>query len=68
MNSEEFRETFLRTTEKDPPRPRWQRRWWKPTLEGKKDLRLGRRKKPQETIPQGQKELWEMSKQQKRRG
>ena len=26
MNSEEFRETFLRTTEKDPPRPRWRER------------------------------------------
>ena len=26
MNSEEFRETFLRTTEKGPPRPRWRER------------------------------------------
>ena len=26
MNSEEFRETFLRTTEKGPPRPRWRGR------------------------------------------
>ena len=26
MNSEGFRETFLRTTEKDPPRPRWRER------------------------------------------
>ena len=25
MNSEEFRETFLRTTEKGPPRPRWRK-------------------------------------------
>jgi hypothetical protein len=26
LNSEEFRETFLRTTEKGPPRPRWRGR------------------------------------------
>ena len=26
MNSVGFRETFLRTTEKDPPRPRWRGR------------------------------------------
>ena len=40
MNSEEFRETFLRTTEKGPPRPRWRRRWRKTTP--------GERKKPSE--------------------
>ncbi|MFN9902997.1 MAG: hypothetical protein ACK55Z_30340, partial [bacterium] len=68
LNSEEFRETFLRTTEKGPPRPRWRRRRRKPTLEEKRDLRLGQRKKPRRTTPQGRKELWGMSKQQKRKG
>ncbi len=65
MNYEGFRETFLRTTDKDPKR----RRWRKTTPEEKKGLRRGRRKKlPQETTPQDQKELWGRFKELKKRG
>ncbi len=68
MNSEEFRETFLRNDREGPTKAKMAEKAAEPTLEEKRDLRLGLRKKPRRTTPRGQKELWGTSKQQKGRG
>ena len=51
LNSEEFRETFLRTTEKGPPRPRWR----KTTPGGRKkpSERQARAVKKKQKVPRG---------------
>ena len=54
MNSEEFRETFLRTTEKGPPRPSWRKRWRKttPGIETREEEIRSRALQGQEKPPQ----------------
>jgi hypothetical protein len=54
LNSEEFRETFLRTTEKGPPRPRRRRRWRKttPGTETREEETRSRALQGQEKPPQ----------------